>query len=43
MLIMTTKKIHHPKLEFKDVSYGFFTKKGGYSKFHMIRLIVVLT
>ena len=29
---MTTKKILHPKLEFNDVSYGFFTKRGGYSK-----------
>ena len=29
---MTTKKILHPKLEFNDVSYGFFTKIGGYSK-----------
>ena len=30
---MTTKKIIHPKLEFENVSYGFFTKKGGYSEF----------
>ena len=29
---MTVKKILHPKLEFKDVSYGFFTRKGGFSK-----------
>ncbi len=29
---MAIKKILHPKMEFKDVSYGFFTRKGGYSK-----------
>ena len=29
---MTIKKILHPKLEFNHVSYGFFTRKGGYSK-----------
>ena len=29
---MTTKKIIHPKLGFNNISYGFFTKKGGYSK-----------
>ena len=29
---MTLKKILHEKLELKDVSYGFFTRKGGYSK-----------
>ena len=29
---MTIKKILHPKLEFKDITYGFFTRKGGYSK-----------
>ncbi len=29
---MTIKKILHQKLELKDVSYGFFTRKGGYSK-----------
>ena len=29
---MTIKKILHPKLKFNDVSYGFFTRKGGYSK-----------
>ena len=30
---MTIKKILHPKLEFNDVTYGFFTRKGGCSKF----------
>ena len=29
---MAIKKILHPKMEFEDVSYGFFTRKGGYSK-----------
>ncbi len=29
---MTLKKIIHQKLELKDISYGFFTRKGGYSK-----------
>ena len=29
---MTIKKILHPKLEFSDITYGFFTRKGGYSK-----------
>ena len=29
---MTIKKILHPKLEFNDISYGFFTRKGGCSK-----------
>ncbi len=29
---MTTKKILHPKLNFRDISYGFFTRKGGCSK-----------
>ena len=29
---MSIKKLLHPKLEFKDVSYGFFTRKGGFSK-----------
>ena len=29
---MQIKKLLHPKLEFKDVSYGFFTRKGGFSK-----------
>ena len=29
---MTIKKILHPKLKFNDVSYGFFTRRGGYSK-----------
>ena len=29
---MAIKKILHPKLEFKDLSYGFFTRKGGCSK-----------
>ena len=29
---MTIKKIIHPKLKFNDISYGFFTRKGGYSK-----------
>ena len=28
---MTIKKIIHPKLEFNDISYGFFTRKGGCS------------
>ena len=30
---MTIKKILHPKLEFNNVRYGFFTRKGGYSKY----------
>ena len=29
---MSIKKILHPELEFNDISYGFFTRKGGYSK-----------
>ena len=29
---MTIKKILHPKLKFNDLTYGFFTRKGGYSK-----------
>ena len=29
---MNIKKILHPKLEFKDISYGFFTREGGHSK-----------
>ena len=29
---MKIKKILHPKLEFKDISYGFFTREGGHSK-----------
>ena len=29
---MTIKKILHPKLEFNDITYGFFTRKGGCSK-----------
>ena len=29
---MPLKKILHPKLEFNDITYGFFTRKGGYSK-----------
>ena len=29
---MTINKILHPKLEFSDITYGFFTRKGGYSK-----------
>ena len=29
---MSIKKILHPKLELKDVSYGFFTREGGHSK-----------
>jgi YfiH family protein len=29
---MTVKKIFHPKLEFGDITHGFFTRKGGYSK-----------
>ena len=29
---MTIKKILHPKLESSDITYGFFTRKGGYSK-----------
>ena len=29
---MTIKKILHPKLEFTDITYGFFTRNGGYSK-----------
>ena len=29
---MTLKKILHPKLEFKDITHGFFTRKGGCSK-----------
>ena len=29
---MTIKKILHPKLKFNDLAYGFFTRKGGYSK-----------
>ena len=29
---MTIKKIFHPKLEFSDITHGFFTRKGGYSK-----------
>ena len=30
--IMTINKILHPKLEFSDITHGFFTRKGGYSK-----------
>ena len=29
---MHIKKILHPKFEFNDITYGFFTRKGGYSK-----------
>ncbi len=29
---MTTQKILHPKLDFSDINYGFFTRNGGYSK-----------
>ena len=29
---MTINKILHPKLEFSDITHGFFTRKGGYSK-----------
>ncbi len=29
---MTIKKILHPKLKFNDISYGFFTRKGGFSR-----------
>ena len=29
---MTIKKILHPKLRFNDITYGFFTRIGGYSK-----------
>ena len=29
---MNIKKILHPKLKFNDITYGFFTRKGGYSK-----------
>ena len=29
---MTIKKILHPKLKFDDLTYGFFTRKGGCSK-----------
>ena len=29
---MTINKILHPKLKFNDITYGFFTRKGGYSK-----------
>ena len=29
---MTIKKIFHPKLDFSDITHGFFTRKGGYSK-----------
>ena len=29
---MAIKKILHPKLKFNDISYGFFTRNGGYSK-----------
>ena len=29
---MTINKILHPKLEFSDLTHGFFTRKGGYSK-----------
>ena len=29
---MTIKKILHPKLKFNDLTYGFFTRKGGFSK-----------
>ena len=29
---MSIKKIIHPKLEFSDITYGFFTRNGGYSK-----------
>ena len=29
---MTIKKILHPKLEFNNISYGFFTREGGCSK-----------
>ena len=29
---MTVKKILHPKLKCNDITYGFFTRKGGYSK-----------
>ena len=29
---MTIKKILHPKLELSDITYGFFTRNGGYSQ-----------
>ena len=29
---MTIKKILHPKLDFSDITYGFFTRNGGCSK-----------
>ena len=29
---MTINKILHPKLEFSDITHGFFTRKGGYSR-----------
>ena len=29
---MTINKILHPKSEFSDLTHGFFTRKGGYSK-----------
>ena len=29
---MTINKILHPKLEFSNITHGFFTRKGGYSK-----------
>ena len=29
---MTIKKILHPKLKFSNITHGFFTRKGGYSK-----------
>ena len=29
---MTINKILHPKLKFSNITHGFFTRKGGYSK-----------
>ena len=29
---MTINKILHPKLMFSDITHGFFTRKGGFSK-----------
>ena len=29
---MIKNKILHPKLEFSEITHGFFTRKGGYSK-----------
>ena len=30
---MTIKRILHQKLEIEGIKYGFFTRKGGYSKY----------